>query len=124
MPESIFRSVWYLPGENKWNDFELLAYRDVGTLTVGEQSLQFRGRKGTVLISNVKRISYGKQGRDFVNKWARIEYGDSPAPSTAFFADGSLLGWGGVLGGTKKILGAIRHLEPQGGMASRRPTTR
>jgi hypothetical protein len=110
MAECTFQSVWYLPDENKWQDMNPLAFRDVGILTIGERSLEFHGRSGAVHITHVKRISYGKQGRDFVNNWVRIEYGDSPAASTAFFADGSLLGWGGVLGGTKKLLAAVQHL--------------
>lgn len=88
----------------------LLAFRDAGKLIVSEDSLEFRGKKEKVVITNVRRISYGKQGRDFVNNWIRIEYGDVPTTSTAFFADGSLLGWGGIFGGTKRILAAVQHL--------------
>ena len=62
------------------------------------------------MITNVRAVSYGKQGRDFVNNWVKVEYGDGSAPSSAYFADGSLLGWGGILGGTKRILDAIRAL--------------
>ena len=88
----------------------LLAFRDAGKLIVGEDSLEFHGKKEKVVITNVRRISYGKQGRDFVNNWVRIEYGDAPKTSTAFFADGNLLGWGGIFGGTKRVLAAVEHL--------------
>ena len=110
MAERTFHSVWYLPDQNSWQDMNIFAFRDIGTLTIGKRSIEFHGRKGAVHIAHVKRISYGRQGRDFVNNWVRIEYGDSPATSVAFFADGSLLGWGGVLGGTKKLLAAVQHL--------------
>ena len=37
-------------------------------------------------------------------KWIRIEYGNEPDPARlAYFADGTWLGWGGILGGTRKI---------------------
>ncbi|MCJ7585598.1 MAG: hypothetical protein MUO30_12625 [Anaerolineales bacterium] len=110
MATQTFDNVWYLPDENRWRDMNLLAFRDAGKLIAGEDSLEFRGKKEKVVIANVRHISYGKQGRDFVNNWVRIEYGDAPTISTAFFADGSLLGWGGIFGGTKRILAAVQHL--------------
>ena len=103
-----FDKVWYLPEENLWRDMNMLAMRDIGTLVVKNNSLEFQGKKEHVHITNVKRISYGKQGRDFVNNWVKINYGDG---KTAFFADGSQLGWGGMFGGTRRILDAVRHLE-------------
>jgi len=110
MATQTFDNVWYLPDENRWRDMNLLAFKDAGKLIVGEDSLEFRGKKEKVVIANVRHISYGKQGRDFVNNWVRIEYGDAPTTSTAFFADGSLLGWGGIFGGTKRILAAVQRL--------------
>ncbi len=110
MATRTFGAVWYLPDENRWRDMNPLAFRDVGRLIVGEDSLEFRSKSGTLVIANVHRVSYGKQGRDFVNNWVKIEYGDPSSPSTAFFADGSWLGWGGIFGGTKRILDAVQHL--------------
>lgn len=110
MAKRQFNSVWYLPAENEWRDLNLLAFKDNGRLLVRDDSLEFQGAKGSVAITNVRRVSLGKQGRDFVNDWVKIEYGDGAAPSTAFFADGSWLGWGGILGGTKRILAAVQHL--------------
>ena len=86
----------------------LLAMRDSGTLVVKDDSLEFTGKKETVYITDIQRISYGKQGRDFVNNWVKIDYQNG---KTACFADGSWLGWGGIFGGTKKILDAVCHLE-------------
>jgi len=109
----MFDSIWYLPDENRWRDVNVLAYRDKGKLTVSENSIEFRGGKETVVITDIKRVTFGKQGRDFVNNWVKIEYGDSSTPTVAFFADGSLLGWGGIFGGTKKILEAVQeHFRP------------
>ena len=109
MATSKLGKVWYLPEENRWRDMNILAMRDAGTLVVNDESLEFHGKKERVHITGVKRVSYGKQGRDFVNNWVKIEYGDG---KTAFFADGSWLGWGGIFGGTKRVLNAVRHLEP------------
>ncbi len=111
MPEQVFTNVWYLPDENTWSDLNLLAFRDTGTLIIRDGSLEFQGTKGRVMVTPVRRISFGKQGRDFVNNWVKVEYGTLPSPSTAFFADGSGLGWGGVLGGTERILSAIQKVQ-------------
>lgn len=88
---------------------KLLAFSDVGTLVVGENYLEFKGKKENVHIANIRRISYGKQGRDFVNNWVKIEYDND---KTAFFADGDRLGWKGIFGGTEQILEAVQHLKP------------
>jgi hypothetical protein len=109
MAARTFDSVWYLPHENTWRDFHMLAYRDKGKLTVGERSIEFMGGKETVIITNIQRVTFGKQGRDFVNNWVKIEYGDRTTPSVAFFADGSLRGWGGIFGGTKRLLKALEQ---------------
>lgn len=110
MAEQRFDSVWYLPAENKWRDLNMAAFKDSGSLIVRDDSVEFQGEKERVVITHVRRISFGKQGRDFVNNWVKIEYGDGALPSSAFFADGSWLGWGGLLGGTKRILDAVQHL--------------
>jgi hypothetical protein len=41
-------------------------------------------------------------------KWVRVDYQDeSSTRRSVYFADGSRLGWGGILGGTKDLYGAI-----------------
>jgi len=109
MATRVFTTVWYLPRENRWGDLHVLAYGDAGKLTVGESAIEFIGRKQTVVITNILGVSYGKQGRDFVNKWVKIEYDDGSSPAVAFFADGSLRGWGGIFGGTKRILNTVQE---------------
>jgi hypothetical protein len=109
MAEQIFDTVWYLPHENRWRDLNLLAYKDTGKLRVAENSIEFSGGKETVVITNIRRVTLGKQGRDFVNNWVKVEYGDIATPSVAYFADGSLHGWGGIFGGTKKLLEAVKQ---------------
>ena len=107
----VFDPVFYLPHENKDLYLNILAGRQTGRLTVGEKSIQFSSGNGTVVImmTNILRVTFGKQGSDFVNDWIRIEYGDQASPSVAFFADGALFGWGGLFGGTKKILDAVNQ---------------
>lgn len=124
MVDQVFDIVWYLPRENRWRDLNLLAYRDTGKLTVSENSLQFNGSKETVVINNIQRVTIGKQGRDFINNWVRIEYGDTSDPSVAFFADGSMLGWGGIFGGTKRILEAVIQRIQNGGSFPKRSVHR
>jgi hypothetical protein len=111
----VFDPVWYLPSENTWRDLNLLAFRDSGRLTIGDDCLEFQGKSGRVDISGIRRVSIGKQGRDFVNEWVKVEYGDPASPSTAFFADGSLLGWGGVFGGTRRLFATLGRLGQPGG---------
>lgn len=110
MPTMVLNHIWYLPSENRWRDMNLLAFRDSGRLVVAHDALEFQGNKERVVISEIRRVSLGKQGRDFVNDWVKVEYGGPASPSTAFFADGSYLGWGGVFGGTRRILAAIQSL--------------
>jgi hypothetical protein len=110
MSSQTFENVWYLPDENRWRDMNLLAFRDAGRLIVRDDSLEFQGRKERIVITHIRRVSFGKQGRDFVNDWVKIEYGDDPMVSTAFFADGNWLGWAGFLGGTKRIFDVVQQV--------------
>src|SRR5438105_2192852 len=100
----VFDRAYYLSRENTWLRFRLLAYEDVGKLTISETSIAFQGSKCAVVIDRLQKVSYGKQGRDFVNNWVKIEYLDGGRPALAFFADGGSLGWSGVAGGTAKML--------------------
>ncbi|MEM9885464.1 MAG: hypothetical protein AAF849_06195 [Bacteroidota bacterium] len=102
-------SVWFLPAENTWKDFNLMAMKDEGTLYLKEDELIFDGSKYKVSVKDIVTISYGKQGRDFINNWIKIEYeSDDNVISTIFFADGKMLGWSGIFGGTKKLFKRIK----------------
>jgi hypothetical protein len=104
MADIVFNTVWYLPSENTWGNFNPLAFRDAGRLMVRADSLEFVGSKNHVLVEGIRRVTIGKQGRDFVNQWVKVDYGKD---SQAFFADGGWLGWGGLIGGTQKIYAAL-----------------
>jgi hypothetical protein len=114
MVTQVFQHVWYLPDENRWRNMRLLAFRDTGKLIVHDDSLEFRGKKESVVITHMRHISFGKQGRDYVNDWVKIEYNDNSVSATAFFADGSWLGWGGFFGGTQRIFVALQHTITKG----------
>jgi hypothetical protein len=44
-------------------------------------------------------------------KWIQVEYEDELGHARkAYFADGSLLGWGGILGGTSRVFHTIKEL--------------
>jgi hypothetical protein len=104
----VFENVWYSPPK-KLYDLQLLVYRDIGRLIIRENSIEFQGRSQKLSIERVRHISYGKHGRDFINNWVSVEYGDASPASIALFADGTMHGWGGVAGGTKRIFEALRH---------------
>jgi hypothetical protein len=110
MRELQFENVWYRPDESSWRNFELVAFKDSGRLVVRADSLEFYGKSGRVVVRDARSVTLAKQGRDFINDWVRIEYGDPARPATAFFADGSWLGWGGILGGPRRIFEAVRHI--------------
>jgi hypothetical protein len=110
-----FDNVWYLSGDSIWRIFRLLAYQDVGKLIVGDSQITFKGAKTEILIDRIRRVSYGKQGRDFVNNWVKIEYDTAGISHIAFFADGNSLGWSGVLGGTARILEVVKRIPILGG---------
>ena len=103
MQELQFESVWYRPDESSWRNFELMAFKDSWRLVVRADSLEFYGRSGQVRVANARSVALVKPGRDFIHAWVRGEYGDPATPATAFFADGSWLGWGGITGGARRI---------------------
>jgi hypothetical protein len=108
MSETVFEKVWYLDKPNEWGDLKFKAFRDIGRLVLTDGYVDFIGRKEGIHITNIHNVSYSKQGRDFINNWVKIEYDGG---RTAYFADGSMLGWGGILGGTLKIFNAVRQCQ-------------
>jgi hypothetical protein len=100
----ILQNAWYLPSENTWKDFQMMAMKDIGILTINTNEITFKGSTSNLLINQLHSISYGKQGRDFINNWVKIEYYDSRNElQQAYFADGNSRGWAGIFGGTKKL---------------------
>ena len=105
MSDKTFHAVWHRSG--KKGLFELLAFKDSGTLVVRDNRIEFTG-KDQFVIDKVLKLSYGKQGADFVNNWVSIDYVDGIEEKTAFFADGGWLGWRGIFGGTRRIYDAVQ----------------
>lgn len=99
-----FPKVGFLSEENKWNRLKFLAWDDIGTLTVSRERIEFVGRKADFCLSvnEIKRLSLEKQGRDFINKWVKVEYNGG----SVFFIDAGFWGYAGYFGGTEKILDA------------------
>lgn len=102
--------VWFLPSENTWKDATIMAYRDKGIVKFTPDGLTFTGNTYNIFITNIQSVCYGKQGRDFINNWVRVEYRSDEHGDIqqAFFADGGLLGWSGIFGGTKKLFKKIK----------------
>jgi hypothetical protein len=102
-----FRKVWYLPDENRWSGLKLLDFRDVGQLTLYDDFMEFTGIKHHATIRRIRRVSRGKRGRDSLENWIKVEYGDRRIPSTAYFSDGRWLGWVRLFRGTRWMLNAL-----------------
>lgn len=101
-----FRSVWYRSRPIGNTEVTMKAMEDRGSLTVEPGRLVFHGSKATVEVTGISDVSSARHGRDFINRWITVTYGDD---QTALFVDGSLLGWGGILGGNKKLRRAIEE---------------
>lgn len=98
-----FNGVWYRSSENQ-NVVALKNMQDRGTLSIDGAELVFAGKKEQVRIADIHHIELGYQGVDRTQKWVIVSYG---AGQTAYLKDGRLLGWAGILGGTKKMCDVI-----------------
>lgn len=108
------QEVWFLPSENTWKDLHLLAWKDKGVLEFFPEGLTFTGTTDTLTIKNIETVRYGRQGRDFINNWVRIEYRINKGDTTlqeAFFADGRCFGWSGIFGGTRNLFKRIQRIQ-------------
>lgn len=98
------QKIWYRSEPLGWKNASVKAMEDTGSLLVEEGRIEFKGKKKQVVITDIRSVELGRQfgekGRDAVNKWVTVEYGDG---QLALFADGGALGWRGLLGGTKKL---------------------
>ncbi len=116
-PLQVFNNVWFLSGVQNWWGF-LFAYKDIGKLLIKEKSVDFIGETSNVAIPcfrkgpsgkeimNIEKIYFGKQSGDFINNWIKFDFSGN---QVALFADGSWLGWGGILGGTSKIFAFLEN---------------
>jgi hypothetical protein len=89
--------------------------RSVGTLRIDAHGLSFESRteSWTISTERLKQRGFGKSGSDFVNKWVKVGYVDESGKSRDIYLnDGRFLGWGGVLGGAKKIDAAVQEVIP------------
>jgi len=107
--KAVMYGVWYRSKKKSWHDFHVVSWEDVGRLVLSEEGIDFFGTRATVTIRHVKSVSYGRQGRDFTKNWVHIEYTEDTIPKTALFADGRLLGWLGIFGGTRVMYESIRR---------------
>ena len=85
--------------------------RSVGTLRIDAHGLSFESSKETLTIprERLEQRGFGKSGSDFVNNWVKVGYLDETGtPREIYLNDGRFLGWGGVLGGAKKIDAAVQ----------------
>lgn len=106
-PPEVFRRVWYRPKIRPWS---LVAYRDIGTLTVTPDRIDFRGRYDHIVLDTVEGLAFGTVGYDFLNNWVQVRSRDLEV----CFADGSWSGWKDPFyKSTRKILRAIIDKYPE-----------
>jgi hypothetical protein len=103
------KNVWYLPAERGVANPALPTYNDVGVLHIGDDAVVFDGER-QIVIENPRLVTYSRQGSNLINNWVKVVYGSGETPEVALFADGRFGGWGGLLGGTKRIFEAIEPL--------------
>lgn len=75
-------------------------------------AIEYECSNGRITITNIESISYGCFGKDKVNAWVKIQYSMDNQVRSAYFADGRFLGYGGVFGGTRRILQEIQINNP------------
>jgi hypothetical protein len=100
------RDVWYRSRPIRVKGIK--AYEDVGVLSIDDDRLTFSGNKHNVVLENARVVRVQRRGRDFINRWVVVE---DDSGQQAMFADGSRLGWGGVLGGTTRLAHAIKDAQ-------------
>ncbi len=86
--------------------------RDRGRLRIENNQVEFTSKNNHFIIRKILKVSYGLAGGKGLNAWVHIEFEENGQTREAFFADGKLLGYYGVLGGTKKILNQVANLLP------------
>lgn len=88
----------------------MAAFRDIGRLMIHSGGFGFQGKKNQLAGRALHQVWLSKQGWDFINTWVRVEYGQAPDFTIIWLADGTLLGWGGLFGGTRRIAAALQSL--------------
>jgi len=68
-----------------------------GVLTVTTTSAEFRDSRGAIRLDPVLKVSSGRRGSDFFNRWIEVEFGRQESPSTLFLNDGGWRGWRPIL---------------------------
>lgn len=105
-PTRTFPTVWYRSQPLRLAEPALKAMEDRGSLVVAAGKLVFRGTLKELEITDIENVTAHRHGRDFVNRWITVTYGDG---KTAMFVDGGLLGWRGILGGNRRLREAIEQ---------------
>jgi hypothetical protein len=106
MKSTFFLNVWYRSAPRWGGNFTLVAFQDRGALVLADDEIAFIGRHKTVKIpvERIDHLGYVRLRGDWVNKWVKIVYNDG---REAYFTNGGLLGWRGILGGSRRILEAV-----------------
>lgn len=80
-------------------------WEDRGSLSIGPGTIRFDGGKNNV-SGSIRMVDRAQMG---TNRWVHVRYEDDRGDTRdAYFMDGGMLGWAGVLGGNKRL---ARELE-------------
>jgi hypothetical protein len=85
-----------------------------GSITIDSQSVEVRSKDKVIRLDRIDRISYGRRGSDFVNKWIEVEYEAGGLRVVAYLKDAGWRGWRPLLTRSNRpILTALRaHCSP------------
>jgi hypothetical protein len=75
------------------------AWEDRGSLTFQHGRFHFSGGSRDV-VGSILAIGRTQMG---TNRWVHVRYETDGQATDAYFMDGGMLGWAGVLGGNKRL---------------------
>lgn len=58
----VLENAWYLPAANTWKEFQTLAMKDIGILTVDTKGIFYRGGDYSLVIDRLSWISLKSWG--------------------------------------------------------------
>jgi hypothetical protein len=85
-----FETVWFqqeLPEASQ----SAMCSRRIGTLSIHGDVAEFQAGDHRETLSNIRAVSSGKRGSDFINRWVEVEYGE--VDTVVYLKDGRWRGW-------------------------------
>lgn len=112
MDREVLINIWYTP---KPYAFWQVMNPAVGTLVVRDDHLEYSANGQRTVIRDVTRVEHTKMRGDINNNWVRVTYRDGGAERDAWLAEARKLGIGTLLGGSERLLDAVRRFHRRNG---------